>query len=303
MNQIKLHTSRIILIAVIFYTSTACNFDSMFLLPYKLLKAKEYSIVINDKQKDTLIVVFDKISHSPSIKHKGKDYDAPYTIESMFFENNRKNRLYGWFLKPLGKEADATILFLHGNAGHILSHYTIVHHLAKQGFQVFLFDYSGFGFSEGTATRKHVLEDACSAFDYMYKRDDVRKTKVVIYGQSLGGNLAPVLGCKKNEYVDAVVIEGGFSSHDDIAAYTTNLGILARIGVREQYRAKKAVRKWHKPILVIHSKEDSIIPYSMGETIYRNANLLKFFYSINKPHITGPVYYSDSISAKIRSMF
>ena len=77
-----------------------------------------------------------------------------------FFENNKGWKLKGWIFKADDEINTAiSILFLHGNAGSILSHITIIKPLVERGFNVFIFDYSGFGFSEGKAKRKKIPAD------------------------------------------------------------------------------------------------------------------------------------------------
>ena len=90
-------------------------------------------------------------------------------------------------LKPKNVTPTITLLHFHGNAGFLLSQYQAMTPLLKYGFQIFVFDYSGFGFSEGKATRTNVLIDGNSALTYVKSRDDIKNTKLVIYGQSLGG--------------------------------------------------------------------------------------------------------------------
>ena len=290
------------IIILIFFS--ACNMDKMFLFPEKLNVAKTDSAILNAPKYDTLLFSFSDKNFQPLIRGTDKKpFDLGYNIESVIFENGKGKKLNAWFLKPKKQEdVKATILFLHGNAGNVISHFCIVHPLVLKGYQVLLLDYSGFGFSEGKATRKNVLIDAQAALNYLKTREDTKNLSLVVYGQSLGGNLAPEVARRNQNKVDALVIEGAFSSHDDISAYATNLGIIARIAVRERYSATHAVKKFHKPILIIHSKQDKVIPFFMGENIYIKANEPKFFYAIDKPHINGPIYYADSISYKIQGL-
>jgi fermentation-respiration switch protein FrsA (DUF1100 family) len=201
-------------------------------------------------------------------------------------------------LKPKDKSASITILHLHGNAGCLLSQYTAISPLIKQGFQIFMFDYSGFGFSEGKATKKNVLIDALSTLDYLKTREDIKNTKLVLYGQSLGGHLSAVVGTKRQSEIDALVIEGAFSSHKDIGAYT--IPVIGRIFVKQGYSAKRSIKDFHKPLLVIHSSEDETIPLYMGKRIFDAANEPKEFYEIRKCHMCGPDSYPSEIADKIK---
>jgi fermentation-respiration switch protein FrsA (DUF1100 family) len=160
-----------------------------------------------------------------------------------------------------------------------------------------MFDYSGYGFSEGKLSRKNILADANSALTYVKSRSDVNRKKLIIYGQSLGGHLAAVVASKREKEIDGLVIEGAFSSHKDIAANTA--GVLGRLLVKEDYSAYKSIQKYKKPVLIIHSIEDKVIPFRMGKKLYDRANAPKEFFEIRECHICGPQYYADSIANRI----
>jgi dienelactone hydrolase len=163
-----------------------------------------------------------------------------------------------------------------------------------------MFDYSGFGFSEGEATRKNALNDALSALDYIKARQEVKDTKLVIYGQSFGGHLSAVVAAQRENEIDGLVIEGAYSSNKDIAAHA--VPVLGRIVVKQGYSAVKSIKDFHKPLLVIHSTEDQEIPFSMGKKIFDNANAPKEFYEVKECHICAPIFYTDEISGKIKNM-
>lgn len=233
----------------------------------------------------------------------GKELPLPYTTESILIENSEGNKLNCWIVKPKNRETDACVLFLHGNGGNILSHYPAATQLAEQGFNVCIMDYSGYGFSTGKATRSSVLADASTVLRAMLQRDDMKGKKVIVYGQSLGGHLSATVARDNETVIDALVIEGAFSSHKDVAAHMAPyIAPVARLIVREQYSAKRSVKKVHKPALVIHSREDKMIPFRMGQRIYKAANTPKDFYEIKHGHIEGLTFYSDSIAARIRAM-
>jgi len=285
------------LLALTFLTS--CSFNKLFLLPTKVPDgAKKLTL---NAATDSTVVFFGANTYQPTFLKKGKDtIDFDFTIESVVFESSNGNKLNGWVLKPKNQLPTATILHFHGNAGFLISQYRAMTPLIQYGFQIFIFDYSGFGFSEGKATRKNVLVDAYSALSYVKNRSDFKNTKLVIYGQSLGGHLAAVVAEQRQADIDGLVIEAAFSSHHDIAAETA--GFLGRILVRENYSAFKSIRTFKKPVLVIHSAEDNVIPFKMGQKIVDNANAPKEFYEIKKCHICGPEFYPEEISRKINKL-
>ncbi len=292
-------TYKILIITVTMNLLTSCSFNKMYLQPTKV-PANVKKLTMKSAT-DSTLVIFSADTYQPTFLKNGKDtIDFNFTIESVVFERSNGNKLNGWVLKPKNKIPTITLLHFHGNAGFLISQYQAITPLIKYGFQVFVFDYSGFGFSEGQATRENVLIDANSALSYVKSRPDIKDTKLVIYGQSLGGHLAAVVAEKRQADIDGLVIGGAFSSHKDIAAKTA--GIFGRILVSEKYSAFKSIRSFKKPVLVIHSTEDEVIPFKMGQKIFDNANAPKEFYKIKKCHICGPEFYADSISNKIINM-
>jgi len=290
----------------IFFSS--CSFNKLFLAPYKIPADAKYA-KLPRKNGDTTKVYFNGEAHQPVFTKNGNDtIQTGYTIESVVFTSKSGNQLNGWFIKPKNGIVENTIIHFHGNAGNLLYQYAAMVPLVNKGFQIFMFDYSGFGFSEGKATRKNVLMDAHSALDYIKTREEVKGTKLVIYGQSLGGHLSAVVAKDRQTEIDALVIEGAFSSHHDVATYFVRrlvlIGSIARVVVRDGYSAKRSIKDYKKPLLVIHSTVDETVPFYMGKRIYKKAksSTVKEFYQIDKCHICGPIYFTDEIAEKIRKL-
>lgn len=292
-------TNKTILSALIILLLTSCNFNKAFFKPY-IIPAKAKSLTLKTAT-DSTVISFAGKNHQPTITTDSKQRDnIDYTIESVVFKSSDGNNLNGWFIRPKSIVPTITLLHLHGNGGNLLFQYQAICPLTKYGFQIFMFDYSGFGFSEGNATRQNILTDALSALDHIKTRPEVVNTKLVIYGQSLGGNLAAVVATQRQKMIDGLVIEGGFSSYKDMAGH--KLPLLGRLLVKKGFSATKSIKEFHKPLLVIHSTEDKEVPFSMGEKIYKSANSPKTFYEIKKCHICGPIFYGDSIATKIKNM-
>lgn len=280
---------------------TSCNFNKLFLIPAKIPTDTKKISLYNNKGNENVSVYFSGDNYQPTFIRNGKDtIDLGFTIESVVFKSSNGNKINGWFLKPKHPTPLVTIIHFHGNAGNLLSQFELMSPFVKKGFQVFLFDYSGFGFSEGKATKNNVMTDALSVLDYIKSRPEIKNTKLIIYGQSLGGHLSIVVADKRQNDIDGLVIEGAFSSHKDIAANIA--GIFGRIIVKQNYCALKSIKNYKKPILVIHSTEDEVIPFKLGQKLFNNANEPKEFYEIRYSHIQGPLFYSDEISGKIKNM-
>ena len=274
----------------------SCSFNSKFFYPSKLPKANFYLTT----KFDTAFVNIDKTTFQPTyLKNKKDTIKFDYTIESVIFTSTNGNKLNGWILKPRNQKIIGTLLHFHGSGANLFFHSKVIAPLIKYGFQIFTFDYSEFGYSEGIANRKNTLADAFSALDYVKKREDMKNTKLIFYGQSYGGHLATVVASQRQNEIDGLVLEGAFSSHRDEASYTVPFwGNIVRQGIC----AKNEIKKYHKQLLIIHSKEDKRTPLYMGKKIFDNANSPKEFYEVDKPHIEALQFYSNEISIKIKKM-
>ncbi len=141
-------------------------------------------------------------------------YDRPQEhglrFESVTFASRDGTSLHGWFFPAVG-DARGTIVHSHGNAGNITGHYRFVAWLPERGFNVFCFDYRGFGRSAGLPTREGAVLDIHAALDHVRDRPDVAADRIVLFGQSLGGTLALVAAARRDDLA-GVAVEGAFAT-------------------------------------------------------------------------------------------
>lgn len=277
----------------------SCAFDKQFLNPYPLHNDDSFTAYVEEVQ-DSVTLTFNEESQPILRNSNHEDAGLSYTIENTFFKSSSGNDLNAWFIKPKSNYNGTTLYFLHGNSGHMVYMFPLMTPFVEAGYQVFTIDYSGFGFSPGESTRKNVIQDGNSGLDYLLSREDIKFEKLLIYGQSLGGHLACVVASENQDKIDGLVVEGAFSSHKDISSDI--VPILARIFVREIYSAKKEIRSFNKPLLVIHSTEDTRVRYKHGERIYKNANEPKTFLTIDQQHIRGPLFYPEKIVREMQKL-
>jgi fermentation-respiration switch protein FrsA (DUF1100 family) len=200
--------------------------------------------------------------------------------EDVFFQSPDGVRLQGWFLRPNG-EPRGTILFLHGNAGNISTHVGAVLWLALEGYQVFLFDYRGYGRSEGTPAMEGIHEDALAAIDRLFRTVGVDKDRIVVFGQSLGGAVAvyAVANSPHRDRIRALVIDSAFSGYRRIARekisevallwpFQAPLSLL----VTDRYSPSRWIgRIGPVPVLILHGDADKVVPVRHGERLYHLA--------------------------------
>lgn len=276
----------------------SCAFNGLFLHPFELTEDSSFKGYSEDL-KDTLTMSFSGVQ--PEIRDsKNENAELGYTILSEQFINTNGDTLNSWLMKPDSNYNGKTLYFLHGNAGHLAYQYPLVDPFVKRGFNVFMIEYSGFGFSTGESTRKNVLQDGYDGMEHLLKRKDIEYEKLFIYGQSLGGHLASVVANRFEDQIDGLIVEGAFNSHKAVAS--TRVPLLPWIFVKEMYKGKDSIQEFHKPFLSIHSDPDKTVNYKLGKNLFDKANEPKSHYVIDCKHIRGPLYYADSIVARIHKM-
>ncbi len=206
---------------------------------------------------------------------RGPTQPPPHLAEaqSVWFASSDGTRLHGWFIPAQGahslpKQA-ATILQVHGNAGNIESHIGFAEHLPLGGFNLFIFDYRGYGRSEGSARRRGpLIADSHAALDALLAREDIDRGRIGLYGQSLGGSIALNVMADRPE-IRAAVIESAFASWRDIAASALggdSPGFVSRglatLLIKDNYRPADAIGRIDRPILLVHGTADRTIPIS-----------------------------------------
>jgi hypothetical protein len=149
-----------------------------------------------------------------------------------------------------------------------------------------------------------LLTDGIAAVDYLKTRNDVKNTKLILYGQSYDGHLSICVASKTQDKIDLIVAEGSFSNHDDLSSQGVSkfFGFMSRIFVREIYGATDEIKKIKKPILIIHSSEDKVIPFWMGEKLFQNAKEPKRFLQLTGKHLEATTNNLDEVATAITDM-
>ncbi|MBU0680634.1 MAG: alpha/beta hydrolase [Proteobacteria bacterium] len=198
--------------------------------------------------------------------------------------------LDAWFLPAAA--ARGVILFCHGNAGNIshrLDSLLIFHRL---GFSTLIFDYRGYGRSQGTPTEAGTYADAEAAWQYLVEERHIDPGRIVLFGRSLGAAVAAQLATVHRP--GALIIESCFTSVPDMAAQLYPL-LPARLLSRLNYNVLDYVQQVSCPLLVVHSPDDEIIPFNHGERIFAAARSAKMFLELKGGHnegffVTGEAY-------------
>lgn len=208
--------------------------------------------------------------------------DWGLTYEEVSLKSSDGITLHGWYLPH--PSAERTLLFFHGNGGNISHRGDSLQIFHRLGLNVLIFDYRGYGQSEGRPSEKGLYQDARVAWHYLRTEHGVSNRDLVIFGRSLGGTVAAKLASEVRP--SAVIIESSFGSTRDVASELFPL--LSHLTyLRYRFDADKAVRQIQSPVLVLHSPDDDVIPYHLGEKLFQVANEPKRFHQLKGNHNTG----------------
>lgn len=203
----------------------------------------------------------------------------PGKIEDCAFQAADGIRLHGWFAhasNPKSKPVP-TLLFFHGNAGNLSHRITNIAYLIQIGVNVFIFDYRGYGKSEGKPDEQGLYTDAVAAYQYLVSREDVAKNHIVFFGRSLGGAVAVELATRKP--CDKLILEATFTSIKDMTQGMF-AGFPVHYLVHSKFDVLSKIKAMHVPLLLIHGNRDTIVPFAQGKRLFAAANKPKWFYEI-----------------------
>ncbi len=190
--------------------------------------------------------------------------------------------LHGWFV-PSERER-ATLLFFHGNAGNISHRLDLIQLFHRLDLSVFLIDYRGYGRSDGRPSEAGTARDARGAWRWLTEEAGRSPEEIVIAGRSLGAAVGAELA--QAHRPGAAIVESSFRSVPQIAQEVYPF-LPARWLARFDYATEAYVRGIEAPLLVIHSRDDEIIPYAHGEAVYAAASQPKTLLTIRGGHNTG----------------
>ncbi len=223
--------------------------------------------------------------------------DIPF--ENIFFKSEDGTQLHSWLLKHKGAQnSKGLVTFFHGNAQNLTAHAPIVAWLTSHGYDVFLFDYRGYGLSEGSPSPSRIELDARAALEYsqeILKR--LGGPRWIVFGQSLGGAIAAktMASSPYQARADLLVLDSTFPSYYNLAKEKLSEAPLLYpfypllpFLIPDQYDSGPHLAEIKIPTLVIHGESDRVIPQIHGQQIYDKLRTQKWIWIIpNSHHIEG----------------
>jgi len=234
------------------------------------------------------------LAHLPGRQLEATPRDAGFDYVDVTVKTADGILLHGWYVyapNPRG-----TVLFLHGNAGNIshrLDSIAIFHEL---GLDTFIIDYRGYGQSEGRPGEEGTYRDAEAAWEHLVTERGEDPARIIVFGRSLGGGVAAWLATRHK--VAALVVESSFTSAVDMAAHLYPF-MPVRLISRLKYPVADYVARAECPVLIVHSRDDEIIPFAMGKALYEAAPAPKAFIELAGDHNNGFLLSRDRYREKL----
>ena len=246
--------------------------------------------------------------------------DLGLEYEDVYFETSDGVRLHGWYVPgaedpstgPFDKLRGASgrapcVVWFHGNAGNIGHRvYNLALMRSRVGASVFLFDYRGYGRSEGSPSERGLYLDAEAAIEQAKLKCGVGDENIVLFGRSLGGSVAVEMAARRP--FRAVVVESAFTSVKDMAKVTNRL--IARflppfMVVKAKYDNLAKIPGARSPVLIVHGDRDTTVPHRMGLALYEAAPEPKEIHIVegaghDDVHVVGGEAYFEALRRFVR---
>jgi len=214
------------------------------------------------------------------------DWKLPF--EDVWVKTRDGERIHAWFIKDKSVECTRpTVLWFHGNAGNIGYRLPFARELFTKECDVMMVDYRGYGNSEGEPTEEKLTIDVQDSLDYLRARADVDKSRIFVFGQSLGGAAAIRLATFNQQTLAGMVLENTFSSIDDMVmvildrivmqnfnTHVKGATLIAAIRtflylyVTNHWNSLKAARTISLPVMLISGELDTLVPPSHMKRLY-----------------------------------
>jgi hypothetical protein len=245
----------------------------------------------------TMLLLERKLIYFPQRAHDVRPGDLGLAFEDLRLTTEDGVAIHAFYLPPPG-EPRWTVLFAHGNAGnvsHRLDRALLLQ--ARLGAAVLLFDYRGYGRSEGSPDEEGTYRDARAAHRWLVEEKRLPPERLVPFGESLGSAVALDLALSRP--CRALVLESPFASIPAMARAVYPFLPLWPL-VRTRYDNEAKARRLGVPLLVLHGERDEVVPFAQGRRVFEAAPGEKRFFAIpraghNDTYVAGGEAYWDAI--------
>jgi fermentation-respiration switch protein FrsA (DUF1100 family) len=220
--------------------------------------------------------------YHPSRVMDGTPEEAGQPAEDFFFKAGNGKRLHAWFYAadPRSPRRQFVVLYCHGNAGNITSRPGYYQAILQARVNLLAFDYRGYGRSDGKPDEAGTYADTLGAVAWL-KQKGFATTNIILWGESLGGGVASEVALR--EQVGGLVLQSSFTSIPDMGAERFPILPVRLLG-RIKYDTRSKLPRINCPVLVMHSREDQIVPFAHAERNFAAAREPKLFQELKGGH-------------------
>jgi hypothetical protein len=187
-------------------------------------------------------------------------------------------RISAWYIPSESQRA--VILFSHGNGGNISHRLDKIKMLHEINVDILIFDYRGYGTSQGSPSEEGLYLDVEAAYNYLIKQKNIPAQKIVGYGESLGG--AVIIDLASKYEMGGIIVEGTFTSIRDMAK--RYFPFIPAFVYKTTFNSFEKIRGINFPKLHLHSMSDEVVPFELGKKLFDNAPEPKEFVKLQGGH-------------------
>lgn len=195
-----------------------------------------------------------------------------------------------WYIPA--KDAEFTILFCHGNGGNIMHRLDSINLFNQFGLNCLIFDYRGYGNSEGKPSEEGTYRDAMAAYKWLTEEKKICQDDIIFFGRSIGASVATRLASEVGSL--SLVIESAFTSYVDMGKKFYPY-MPVKWFAKFNYNTLEYIKNVRCPIMIIHSRDDEIVPFEFGLQLHEASGKLSEFVEIYGTHndgflVSGKIY-------------
>ncbi len=217
----------------------------------------------------------------------GSAYGWPY--EDVTVSVSGGHRTHGWFLPA--ESSRGVVLFSHGNAGNIADRIESSSFFLNLGFDVLVYDYGGYGRSTGRPSERRCYEDIRAMWRYLTENRRIPPHRIVLFGRSLGAAMACDLATEVAPA--ATILESAFLSMPRLAQEKLPILPMRQL-IRCRFDNASKISRISSPLLIVHSRDDRLIPIHHGRGLFKRASEPKQSLEIRGEHNDGFVTSQDT---------
>ncbi|MDD3145383.1 MAG: alpha/beta fold hydrolase [Candidatus Gracilibacteria bacterium] len=223
--------------------------------------------------------------------------ETDLTFEEVNIKNKNGELINGLYL---GTGTGKTVYYFHGNGGPNSYFYSEIKYIHELGYNVMMYDYPGYGKSEGLPYKENVDESSKAFFEYLQKEKGIKNTDLIVWGYSVGTAVATDFA-SKNDF-EKLILVSPLSSRYDMSRKLFGFALQKILFLKDSYVTKNLVKKFSKPVLIIHGNIDNIVSFEQGKKVFENYAGEKSFIEIDKFGHNGIIdTYGESLKYIFKS--